>query len=55
LKKTQKDREDEKEDISICWMTLLEIERGGTRLHSVDNTLGTGYGSAVKQTTWWGQ
>jgi hypothetical protein len=28
-------------------MTLLLIKRGGTRLHSVENTFGTGYGSAV--------
>jgi hypothetical protein len=39
LKERYKGREDEEEDLSSYWMTLLETERGGSRLHSVENTL----------------
>ena len=32
---------------------VLELESGSTRMHSVENSCGTGYGSVVRQTTLW--
>jgi hypothetical protein len=56
--KKRKWRKDEEEDVSRYWVTLreqriLEIERGSTMLHSVDNWLWKKLGSFVKQTTEW--